>query len=219
MGPLPVSASVGGISEEFPGKELRLAQGCTLGSIVLLQIPFNLRTPPGADLAMDFAPTDGAPSCQSPFLLSLPPLPSSSSAPLYFPPLSPSPLCSPPSFFSFFLVQFLEIGSHCVAQAGLEFTTFLTQPLKSWGYRCGTSGQALYSLTTTLTFLTCVNLRNRYNPNPLPHGYPSPRPSLCGQPRQKQAHAQKHIALPTESSRPPPFEALWLLSVGWGEKL
>lgn len=36
VGPTPVSGSVGGLSKEFPGKELGLAQRSTLRSIVFL---------------------------------------------------------------------------------------------------------------------------------------------------------------------------------------
>jgi hypothetical protein len=35
-----------------------------------------------------------------------------------------------------FLFVYFEIGSHCVAQAGLELEILLPQPLKGWDYRC-----------------------------------------------------------------------------------
>lgn len=91
-----------------------------------------------------------------------------------------SPLDSP-----FFFLGVLRRGSHCVAQASLEFTFLLPQPwvlgLQVWEIW---STSLFYSLTTALTF-------------PFSNCFPFPRPSFTGNLRQKQRYAQKHIALPT----------------------
>lgn len=118
-----------------------------------------------------------------------PTLPLPLSTLLHLLPTFPSPLSPPLVSFLLLILHFsflgFETGSHCAAQASLEFTFLLPQPwvlgLQVWEIW---PTSLFYSPTTALTF-------------PFSNCFPFPRPSFSGNLRQKQRYAQTHIALPT----------------------